>query len=225
MPPAPPPLTPRYSRAAVARAGDVRPWPFPSFPSIASEKTLADFPLHGQSNYEHITDVNNSKRSETADPDRRERAARPRGRPPLSAEEAKRSPLTIRATKAEKDELLRAGKAAGRSLAEEIKFRLGAVRARPATEGEDDFEQILAGLDQVMDLAIDLQIALDEIENWVYFSIIALRKATGAGGAKLMWDEAEEKFIPRPADLPPRLPPDVEPEPPKPKPKSQSLKK
>jgi hypothetical protein len=126
--------------------------------------------------------VNNSKRSETADPDRRERAARPRGRPPLSAEEAKRSPLTIRATKAEKDELLRAGKAAGRSLAEEIKFRLGAVRARPATEGEDDFEQILAGLDQVMDLAIDLQIALDEIENWVYFSIIALRKATGAGG-------------------------------------------
>jgi hypothetical protein len=169
--------------------------------------------------------VNNSKRSETADPDRRERAARPRGRPPLSAEEAKRSPLTIRATKAEKDELLRAGKAAGRSLAEEIKFRLGAVRARPATEGEDDFEQILAGLDQVMDLAIDLQIALDEIENWVYFSIIALRKATGAGGAKLMWDEAEEKFIPRPADLPPRLPPDVEPEPPKPKPKSQSLKK
>jgi hypothetical protein len=168
--------------------------------------------------------VNNSKHSETADPGRRNRAARPRGRPPLPAEEAKRSPLTIRTTKAQKDELLRAGKAAGRSLAEEIKFRLGAVRARPATEGEDDFEQILAGLEEVMGLAVDLRVALEEIENWVYSSIITLRKATGARGTTPLWWDGE-KFVPRPADLLPIVPPDIEPETPKPRPKSRSRRK
>jgi hypothetical protein len=168
--------------------------------------------------------VNNSKRSETAG-----RGPNPprssRGRPPLPADEAKHFPLTIRTTKAQKDELLRAAKAAGRSLAEEIKFRLGAVRAHPATEGEDDFEQILAGLEQISDLTIDLKIAVEAIEDWVYSSILALRKATGTGGRKLMWDEAQEKFVPRPAGLPPIVPPDAEPKPPEPKPKLQSRRK
>ena len=148
-------------------------------------------------------------------------APRPRGRPPLPAEEAKRSPLTIRTNKAQKDELLRAAKAAGRSLAEEIDFRLGAVRAHPATEGKDDFEQILAGLEQVIDLIADLEVTLEDVAGWVYSTILALRKATGAGGTKLMWDEGEKKFVPRPAELPPNARPDVERKPPEQKAKSR----
>jgi hypothetical protein len=177
----------------------------------------------------HITDVNNSKRSKTADPGRQERPAQRRGRPPLPAGEAKRFPLTIRTTKAQKDELLRAAKAAGRSLAEEIDFRLGAVRAHPAAAGNID--QILAGLDHVLNEIGQLRTDLDGIENWVYFITVDLQNTAGVGGTKLIWDEAEEKFIKRPAGLPPIVrsqakkefatPPDVQPKPPKPKPKSR----
>jgi uncharacterized protein (DUF1778 family) len=146
---------------------------------------------------------------------------RPRGRPRHNVGGIKRSPLTIRTTDAQKDELLRAAKAAGRSLAEEIDFRLGAVRAHPIAEGEDDFEEIMARLEQVVDLAADLRFALDEIEEWVYSTVLAVRKATGATGTKLIWDEGEKKFVPRPADLLPWVPREVEPEPPKPKAKSR----
>jgi hypothetical protein len=184
-----------------------------------SEKSLPDFLLLRQRNFVHITDVNNSKRSGTADPGRPERMARPRGRPPLPAEAAKRSPLTVRTTKAQKDELLRAAKAAGRSLAEEIDFRLGAVQAHPALEG--DFEQILAGLEEVMDLIAELETTLEDVASWVYATTLALRKATGAGGTGLMWDASQGKFIPRPAELPPVVRPDADPKPPEPKLKSR----
>jgi hypothetical protein len=116
---------------------------------------------------------------------------------------------------------VRAAKAAGRSLAEEIDFRLGAVRAHPTTEGEGDFEQILASLEQVTDLIADLEITIEDVARWVYSTILALRKATGAGGTKLMWDEAEKKFAPRLAELPPNAQPDVEPKPPEAKAKSR----
>jgi hypothetical protein len=49
---------------------------------------------------------------------------RPRGRPPLPAGEAKRYPLAIRSTKEMKDALVRAAKLSGRSLAQEIEYRL-----------------------------------------------------------------------------------------------------
>lgn len=201
----------------------------PSLPSIPSEKTLSDFSLRGQQNYAHITDVNNSKRSKTADPGNQERPARRRGRPPLPAGEAKRFPLTIRTTKAQKDELLRASKAAGRSLAEEIDFRLGAVRARPAAAGNID--QIRAGLDHVLEMIGQLRTDLDDIENWVYGITVELQNTAGVGGTELIWDGAEEKFMKRPAALAPIVrseaekqfvtPPDAEPKPPKPKPKSR----
>jgi hypothetical protein len=57
----------------------------------------------------------------------RKRAAGPapqRGRPALPAEEGKRYPLGIRTTKALRDALLTASRASGRSLAQEIEFRL-----------------------------------------------------------------------------------------------------
>jgi hypothetical protein len=50
--------------------------------------------------------------------------ARRRGRPPLAPEEGKRYPLGIRTTKALRDALLSASRASGRSLAQEIEFRL-----------------------------------------------------------------------------------------------------
>jgi hypothetical protein len=65
--------------------------------------------------------VSGPERSEKAE------ARRPRrGRPPLPAGEAKvkRYPLTIRSTKAMKEELSRAAKASGRSLAEDMEDRL-----------------------------------------------------------------------------------------------------
>jgi hypothetical protein len=105
-------------------------------------------------------------------------------------------------------------------LAEEINFRLGAVRAHPAAEGEDDFEQILASLEEVMGLTIDLRTTVEEIENWVYSTMIALRKATGARGTTPLWWDGE-KFVPRPAEFPPIVPPEVEPTEPKPEPKSR----
>jgi hypothetical protein len=49
---------------------------------------------------------------------------RPRGRPALPAESVKRHALGIRTTKALKDALLRASQESGRSLAQEIEFRL-----------------------------------------------------------------------------------------------------
>ena len=50
--------------------------------------------------------------------------ARRRGRPALPPEEGKRYPLGIRTTKALRDALLSASRASGRSLAQEIEFRL-----------------------------------------------------------------------------------------------------
>jgi hypothetical protein len=50
--------------------------------------------------------------------------ARRRGRPALPAEEAKRHPLGIRTTKKLKDLLQRAADSSGRSVAQEIEFRL-----------------------------------------------------------------------------------------------------
>ena len=49
---------------------------------------------------------------------------RPRGRPSLPPGAAKRYPLGIRTTKALKDDLLKASKASGRSLTEEIEFHI-----------------------------------------------------------------------------------------------------
>jgi hypothetical protein len=149
-----------------------------------------------------------------ADPPRR------RGRPRHNVDGIKDSPLNIRTTKAQKDELLRAAKAAGRSLAEEIEFRLGAVRAHPAVQGEDAFEQMLARLMHVLGLVAEVQDSIEEIENWVYSTIIALSTATGAG-AKLMWDEVLETFVPRPANMPPVEVQEVEPKPREPKAKSR----
>jgi hypothetical protein len=133
---------------------------------------------------------------------------RRRGRPPLPPGEAKHFPLTIRTTKAQKDELLRAAKAAGRSLAEEVDFRLSAVRARPAAQGEVD--EVLDLLDWVETLVNQMQDKLEEVSGWVYSLTLARQRA--AGGTKLMRDEAEEKFVTRPG---------VEPQPPKPKAKSR----
>jgi hypothetical protein len=104
--------------------------------------------------------------------------------------------LTIRTTQAHKAELLRAAKAAGRSLAEEIEFRLGATRTHRSTGG--DFEQIFAMLDQIMDWVVDAETTLTEVVGFVYHTILALQEATGSDGTKLMWDEGEEKFVPRP---------------------------
>jgi hypothetical protein len=53
-----------------------------------------------------------------------EKRARPRGRPALPAEKGKRYAIGIRTTKALKDALLSASRASGRSLAQEIEFRL-----------------------------------------------------------------------------------------------------
>jgi hypothetical protein len=50
--------------------------------------------------------------------------ARRRGRPALPAEEGKRYPVGIRTTKALREALLSASRASGRSLAQEIEFRL-----------------------------------------------------------------------------------------------------
>jgi hypothetical protein len=159
--------------------------------------------------------VNNSKRPETVNPGARKPAARRRGRPPLPADEAKRSPLTIRTTEAQKEELLRAAKAAGRSLAEEIDFRLGAVRAHPpAAQGEID-QTLPASLDFVMELMVEVFSTLREIESWIYSITLDVQKAVGPGGAKLMWDDVDEKFVTR-------LRPENEPKPPEPKPKRKS---
>jgi hypothetical protein len=51
-------------------------------------------------------------------------AARRRGRPALAAEEGKRYPIGIRTTKALREKLLSTSRASGRSLAQEIEFRL-----------------------------------------------------------------------------------------------------
>jgi hypothetical protein len=47
-----------------------------------------------------------------------------RGRPPLPPEDGKRYPLGIRTTKALRERILKASRASGRSLAQEIEFRL-----------------------------------------------------------------------------------------------------
>jgi hypothetical protein len=49
---------------------------------------------------------------------------RPRGRPPLPADEAKLAPVVIRTTKALRDELQKVAQASGRSLTREIEARL-----------------------------------------------------------------------------------------------------
>jgi hypothetical protein len=53
-----------------------------------------------------------------------EDSPRPRGRPPHNPDDVKQHTLSIRTTKALKDELVRASKVSGRSLAGEIEFRL-----------------------------------------------------------------------------------------------------
>jgi len=76
--------------------------------------------------------VNKSKRTGTATP------PKPRGRPPLPPGEGKRTPLTIRSTQALKEELVKAAKASGRSLAQEIELRL--VRSLIEDHGKSEQE-------------------------------------------------------------------------------------
>jgi hypothetical protein len=84
-----------------------------------------------------------------------------RGRPALPAEAGKRYPLGIRTTKALRDALLSASHVSGRSLAQEIEFRLErsflqanlvdevcSVLERLRAEGRESLEQFLKELRQ-----------------------------------------------------------------------------
>jgi hypothetical protein len=127
---------------------------------------------------------------------------RPPGRPRHNPDEVKRQPLTIRTTSAVKARLVKAAKAGGRSLAEEIEFRLGAAQAHFI---DGDVDQTLAALDHVADLAAELQNTLEDVQGWLYSITLALRKAGSTGPTKLVWDEVEQKFVPRPAALSPNV--------------------
>jgi hypothetical protein len=83
--------------------------------------------------------VKNNQRSET-DPIEGPKANPPRrrGRPPLPDDEAKRHPLILRTTKGLMDELAKASKASGRSLTEEIEFRLARSLAEDHGKSELD---------------------------------------------------------------------------------------
>jgi hypothetical protein len=79
--------------------------------------------------------------------------ARRRGRPPLAPEEGKRYPLGIRTTKALRDALLSASQASGRSLAQEIEFRL--ERSFEAQAVSDAVYPLIARIsDQIGELAL-----------------------------------------------------------------------
>jgi len=69
--------------------------------------------------------VTKSKPSETVQPEEPSGTApRRRGRPPRPPETVKRHPLVIRTTQALKEDLVKASNASGRSLTEEIEYRL-----------------------------------------------------------------------------------------------------
>ncbi len=130
--------------------------------------------------------MKNNQRSETgpavegpkANPPRR------RGRPPLPDGEAKQHPLIIRTTKGLKDELVRASKASGRSLTEDIEDRL--QRTLEEDRGKDEQE-------------IRLDVAADKIKDVVkeYLEFVTPLILVGYSGI--------EKFSPSTEDLHDRL--------------------
>jgi hypothetical protein len=96
--------------------------------------------LRRQPDCAQIYSVKNNQRSETTDLAEGPKANPPRrrGRPPLPDDEAKRHPLILRTTKGLMDELAKASKASGRSLTEEIEFRL--ARSLAEDHGKSELE-------------------------------------------------------------------------------------
>ena len=110
---------------------------------------------------------------------------RPRGRPALPAEEVKRHPVGFRTTAALKDQLEKAAKASGRSVAQEVEFRLEGSFRNEALLGEAmtlTFGRWLAGLlallgktmrhagtemaRRELDQHKDIRAGISELENW-----------------------------------------------------------
>jgi hypothetical protein len=85
----------------------------------------------------HVSTERIEEEGPPSSPPMEEKRARPRGRPALPAEKGKRYAIGIRTTKALKDALLSASRASGRSLAQEIEFRL---------EREQNLEKIVIEL-------------------------------------------------------------------------------
>jgi hypothetical protein len=75
---------------------------------------------------------------------------KPRGRPPVAAEKAKRYPLGIRTTKELKDLLQRAADSAGRSVAQEIELRLERSFDSDAALGGPRIAALLRGIAGLM---------------------------------------------------------------------------
>jgi predicted DNA-binding protein len=81
-----------------------------------------------------------------------------RGRPRLPAEEGKRYPIAIRTTKELKERLERASKASGRSLAQELEFRL--ERSFEVQDIADAVCPVIARIsDQISDLGLFVTLA------------------------------------------------------------------
>jgi hypothetical protein len=166
-------------------------------------ETVRDLTLQGQEHFVHKMDVNKSKHLKTAGSGRRGRdPPRPRGRPPLPAGEAKRTPLTIHTSQQVKDDLLKASKAAGRSLTAEIEFHI--ERSLGLDRDKDDME---VWIDRV----------LADLKPW--FAKFMIETLESSDPSKILKDRlvAASRTL---DDLPPPTEVRLEPKPkPKPKPR------
>jgi hypothetical protein len=80
----------------------------------------------------------------------KKRLVKKRGRPPLPAGRAKRYPISMRTTKELKERLEQASRGTGRSIAQEVEFRLEQYDATRAMFGREAIFRLMVVLAQVL---------------------------------------------------------------------------